>query len=616
MSSALRSKGKSTIVWALMGLLLLGLGGFGVTNFSGSISSIGSVGDVEIGVNAYGRALRAEMQAQGGQQGRALTFQEASAIGLDAQVRARMFAEAALDDAAQKAGISVGDAEVARQITGAQAFQGLTGGFDREAYRMALRQQGLSEAEFEGQLRAESARLVLQGAIVGGVKAPKALTTTLADWILETRDLTVAELLPSDLSEPVGAPDDATLKAWYDAHPELYTAPETREISYLLLSPEMMLPEAQPSEEDLRAAYESRKAEFVTPERRLVERLIYPTAEEATAAKARFDKGEATFEALAAERGLTLADIDLGEAVPSDLGAAADAVFGLTEPGVVGPFDTDLGPALYAMNGILEAQEVTFDQAREDLASELSMDRARRLVQDAAPALEDELAGGATLEDLAKAGPAKLEKISFTAGSDSGIAAYQAFREAAAAVTAEDFPTLAELDDGGLFALRLDAVVPPALKPFDEVREQAVADWQKAETHTRLVALAEELKGKLTGGATLASLGLVTTHYAETGRGTYIESLPAPVSERAFEGAAGETAVIETPDTVHLVTVDRINTPDPKGEDMAGVVTSLDTQIGQQMAQDLYGLFSRRLQDEAGVRMDQSAVNAVHAQMN
>ena len=41
--TSLRTKGKSTVVWLLMGMLLLGLGGFGITNFSGTgTASIGS----------------------------------------------------------------------------------------------------------------------------------------------------------------------------------------------------------------------------------------------------------------------------------------------------------------------------------------------------------------------------------------------------------------------------------------------------------------------------------------------------------------------------------------------------------------------------------------------
>ena len=38
-----------------MGLLILGLGGFGVTNLSGTVRSVGSVGEADISLNEYAR---------------------------------------------------------------------------------------------------------------------------------------------------------------------------------------------------------------------------------------------------------------------------------------------------------------------------------------------------------------------------------------------------------------------------------------------------------------------------------------------------------------------------------------------------------------------------------
>ena len=53
-----KNKGASIVVWGLMGLLVLGLGGFGVTNFGGGATSIGSVGGRDIESGDYGRALQ------------------------------------------------------------------------------------------------------------------------------------------------------------------------------------------------------------------------------------------------------------------------------------------------------------------------------------------------------------------------------------------------------------------------------------------------------------------------------------------------------------------------------------------------------------------------------
>ena len=99
MSNKLRSHGKSVVVWVLLAMLVLGLGGFGMTNFGGRTTAIGSVGETEISVNDYARALRDEMNAATAQIGRSFTIAEAKQMGLDRQVQGRMFGQAAVSEA-------------------------------------------------------------------------------------------------------------------------------------------------------------------------------------------------------------------------------------------------------------------------------------------------------------------------------------------------------------------------------------------------------------------------------------------------------------------------------------------------------------------------------------
>ena len=74
----------------------------------------------------------------------------------------------------------MGDATVQAEILGISSFQGIDGSFDREAYRFALQNAGLSEGEFETSIREEIARSILQLATVGGASAPEGLVQPLA----------------------------------------------------------------------------------------------------------------------------------------------------------------------------------------------------------------------------------------------------------------------------------------------------------------------------------------------------------------------------------------------------------------------------------------------------
>lgn len=615
MSNKLRSHGKSTVVWVLLAMLILGLGGFGVTSFSGGNAAIGAVGDTEISVNDYARALRSEMNAASAQLGQPVGMAEARAMGLDRQVQGQIFGEAAISEQARRLGLSVGDAEITRQIQSARAFQGLNGQFDRETYRQALRNEGYTEATFETQLRADVARSILQTAVVGGVTAPATLTDAYAAFLTESRDLELAEVTEADLSATIPEPTEDALKAWHQEHAAEFTAPETREITYVWLTPLMLRDQVQVDDAALQAAYDARRDEFVQPERRMVEELVYPSAEEAAAAKAKYDAGEASFADLAAARGLSLEDIDMGEVTRDRLGPAADAVFALEEPGVVGPIESALGPALYAMNAILPGQEVTLEEARDELVGEAEMARARKMIGDQTADLEDRLAGGATLEQMAEETEMELGTLSFGPGTDAGIAGYEAFRAAAAAVTEEDFPELGNLDDGGVFALRLDGITPAALKPFDEVRDQVAASWRAAQLTTLKSERAAEIVAAVEGGATLASAGVLVESHGAVPRTGFLPGVPQGLLPKAFETEPGKAAVVTEGGRVFVLSVTRVIAGDPASDEAAQVRSAAGRQIGQSMANDLIALYASAAQAEAGLTIDTAAINAVQAQL-
>ena len=646
----MRGKGKSTIVWLLMGMLVLGLGGFGVTNFSGGSADIGSVGEVEISANDYTRTLRAEMQEFSARTGRQVTAAEAKAIGIDQAALARLYTTAALEAEAQRLGVSVGDKPVLEQITAVPAFRGLDGKFDRKVYSDTLRREGMTEAEFEHDLRMDEARQILQRATLAGVTAPAPVTALTQQWLLETRDIAWTELTTADLAAPVALPDQATLEAWHQANADRFTAPEIRKISYVWLTPEMLEDKVELDEQALRDLYQERIDEYEQPERRMVERLVFPSMEAAEQAKARLDSGEVNFEQLAGERGLALSDIDLGEVAQADLGAAGEAVFALDQPGIAGPAASDLGPALFSMNAILEPVSIPFEQARDDLRVEAAVDRARRQIEDQSGDFSDLLAGGATLEDMAKETPMVLGQIDWTQDLEAepeSIAAYPEFRERAATVTERDFPELADLEDGGVFALRLDKIEPPALIPFAEVRDRVAEDWLQNETRRQLLALAEERHVAVEAAAEAAMDAVpaaATDPVAQAAgalepaapapaapapaaaapaqvmagltRGGFINGVPQDLVVQAFEIAEpGQMLVVDADNRVFLVTLDAIHPAASDDEEAQQVRDGIDARLADSMRQDVFDYFTRALQSQAGVTLNQTAVDAVNAQV-
>ncbi len=614
MAGAAKGKASQAIVWIILGLLIVGLAGFGTANFGGSSQAVATVGKREITVQDYARALQDELNAFQAQTGKPLPLSQALAFGLDKRVLRSLLVKAALDNETQRLGVSVGDTRVRDQIVQIPAFQGTDGKFDREAYRYALERANLKEAGFESVIRDEAARSLLQTAVMSGVVAPGTFTSTLLDYVKEARNFTWAALKRADLVTAPGAPTQAQLEEYYNANKAEFTLPEARDITYVWMTPDMIVNTIKIDEETLKAAYQDRISEFNRPERRLVERLVFADEAEAAAAMARLKDGKITFDKLVEERGLTLTDVDMGDVTVADLGDAGKAVFALKAPGLVGPQPTVLGPAIFRVNAILPAETTSFKDARKQLFTEIAAERARRKITDEITAVDDLLAGGATLKEVAAETPMVLGTIKWTPASEGGIAGYQAFQDAAASAKVDDFPAVNELNDGGIFALKLNKIIPPQLQPLDQVKDKVAAGWERAEVTKRLMELANSLVPSVKQGTQMAALGLTATVEEGQTRDAFIEGTPRDLVSQVFDMKEGEVRVLQGDEAAFIVRLDKIVPADLGDAETAAVRTAIEKQTAQLLSQDIFDSYAAAIQSTAGITINQTAINAVHTQ--
>ncbi len=606
---------KNIAVWIMLIMLIIGLGGFGITSFGGNITKVGSVGGRAISTDDYARALRTEVDAFSQQFGAPLTMEQATALGIDRRALGNLVNETALDVESARVGVSVGDARLATELADIPAFHDTTGKFDRSFYTEALQRNGLSPGDFEQKLRDSLGRGIVQGAIASGFATPKSAVDTLHAYVAERRGFSVLPLNQSDLAALPVAPDDATLTTYYTENIARFTKPEAKRITYAALLPETLAPDMPIDDKALNDLYNSRIDEFVAPEKRIVEQLVYPDDAAAAAAKARLDAGE-TFETLVADRGLTLEAIDLGDVSEAELGAAGAGVFALSEPGIVGPLPSPIGPAIYRMNAILPAQDITLDEVRADLSKDLQIDSARRAIADRVEELDDMIAAGATLEDLAKEKALTLATIDYAqqAPNVEGIAAYGAFREAADAAEEGVTSDIIVLEDGGLVALRLDEIVPPTPIPFAEAKPAVTASWLADATAKALSDRAIQIKADVEAGAALSTFGTVVTN-PEIARDGQVEGAPASLLTSVFEMAAGDVRVVEDAGYIAVVQLDKITAAPTDDAAATAVKAAIGAQMQQAISGDAFDAFTTAIAAEAGIQLDQNAINAVHTQL-
>ncbi|SFR37634.1 peptidyl-prolyl cis-trans isomerase D [Yoonia tamlensis] len=597
----------------IVGVVLVGMAGFGSGGFTGNISSLGTVGDKDVPINAYQQQLNQQIQALSQQFGTPVSFQQAVAFGVDRSALQAVIRNRTLDNETAQLGLSVGDQRVFDQLKSIPAFQG-AGGFNAESYRLSLQQSGQSEAAFETNLRDEMARVLLQASVVSGLPEMDRFGETLIGFIGEKRSATWAFVDADMLTAPLPAPTETQIQDYYEANPAAFTLPEARDITYVWLTPDMIQGEMEVTDTAIAQLYQDRIAEFMQPERRLVERLVYLDAAKADEARARLDAGEVTFDALVAERGLTLNDVDMGDVDQEELRAAGEAVFAAQAGDVVGPFNSPLGPALFRMNAVLSAQETTLEEATPELRDELAADAARAVISGSADAILDLVAGGATLEDLAERTDLQLGTIRWTTEVAEGIAAYDNFRDAAAAAQTGSFAELLDLADGGVFALRLDGITPPTVQPLDDVRAQAETGAVAQIRQDAVRALAEDMAAQIDPQTAFDTLGLAQESGTDITRTGFVEGTPATFNTTLFEASVGAVNVLDAGDRALILRLDAIAAPDTQDALVAGQIESLAQTATTGIAQDIFAAYAAQLQKDTDVNINQATVNAVNAQ--
>ncbi len=90
---------------------------------------------------------------------------------------------------------------------------------------------------------------------------------------------------------------------------------------------------------------------------------------------------------------------------------------------------------------------------------------------------------------------------------------------------------------------------------------------------------------------------------------------PPTLLPAVFQMDEGELRVIEGEDFVGLVHLDSIQPATMEGPAARAIRDSLSAQIEQAISQDAFQLFSNALVAEAGVTLNDGAINAVHAQV-
>ena len=605
----------------LIGMLVISFAVWGIADiFRGyGRQTLISVGDTEILQQDYLRAQQDVLRAMSAQVGRSLSLQEARALGLDSQVLERLIGGAAVDNHARALHLNISDAALLEDIMKDPAFKDPTGNFSPAAFQQALHSIGRNEQGYLISLRERNLRRQILATIGKVVNSPEILVNALTSFNEETRTLRYV-LVPSSVVGTIPDPSEEDLKRYYDNHQSKFTQPEFRKVGVLAVTPETVKDQVEITEADLRAAYEANKEQLGKPERRQLQQIPFPDLAAANAAYQKIQSGT-DFAALAKEQGVSESDIDLGNVSRAELAdpTIAEAAFALEENKVSEPVAGKLGSVvLLRVTAIEPGKTPTYEEAKADLEKNLLKERASGAIFDLHDKIEDQLASGATLSEIAGNLKLTYERIDQVDregrkpdGSAVTLSAQKELLNAAFATDTGVENDPIDAKDEGVIWYEVLGVVPEQVKPFDQVKDEAAKDWRADELRTKVAKYAQDLVTSLNGGKTLEEVAKdlkaeVMTSDPVKRDGITVNVLPPAVAQAFTLPVKGYGSAPSAAEEGRIVfQVDKVTPPEPLA---AAEADRLKQQLGLLISEDAISEYFAALETRYGVKVNQPAL--------
>ena len=620
MLQAIRSRAGSFVVKALFGLLILTFGIWGIGDIfrnRPTDTTVATVGSESIDAAALQTALQPALERLSMQLGTQVDLRQAKQMGIVQQVLAQLIDNSIIDQEAKGMQLDVSDAVIRDMITRDPMFRGAGGGFDRNAFEALLAANHMTEAQYVERVRHDIARDDLLLSLTACVSAPQAIVDRLYRYRNEKR---VADIVALPVSSAVnfGQPSDAELKKFYDAHPDMFRAPEYRGFTMASLTPADLAAKIEIPEAKLKSAYDQRQDEFVLPERRDVQQILAPSEEKAKAVEAALAAGKDWTTVAQTIAGQDPQSIDLGlvkrEDLPKQL---ADAAFSLPLDKPSAPIKSTLGWHILQVVKIVPPTTQSFAEVKAKLQADLAHSEAADRLYDIGNHVDDAIAGGATLDEAAAKFGLKKTVINSVDEKGQGRDGKQVQLPVSPAdvlklaFATDEWRTtrVTQTSDGAIYVLHMDKIIPPSVRPLSEVKDKAVAAWQAEQRKDKVAKDANSLAAAVKPGMQLSTVAAATGLKATTSppfqrQPDNAAGVPPALVDKLFAAKPGGVVTASDATGSYVAQLIKVEEPKTTSKDATAdltreVTAGMQADLGDEFTRALHARFPVEIHREA-----------------
>ncbi|UPQ84584.1 SurA N-terminal domain-containing protein [Pseudomonas knackmussii] len=386
------------------------------------------------------------------------------------------------------------------------------GAFNAARFDQVIQQMGYTRLQFRELLKQEMLIGQLRAGISGSGFVTDEQIEAFARLEQQTRDFATITL-PADAAAVEVSDDEA--RKYYEENTGRFRSPEQVVLEYVELTKDSFFDQVEASDEEVEQLYQQRIANLAE-QRRAAHILVEADGSGDADAKAKIDgiakrltEGE-DFAALAKEMsedpGSASEGGDLGFAGPGVYDPAfEEALYELEKGQVSAPVRSDFGWHLIKLLGVQSPEVPTLESMKPELVRELKAEQVEQRFVEASKQLED-----TAFESSDLAQPAQELGLSVQTteafGREGGADGIAANRQVIQAAFSDEVlidganSSVIELDPDTVVAVRVKEHLQPEVLPFDEVRDDIIAQLKRSKATEQAQEAGEQLIASLREG--------------------------------------------------------------------------------------------------------------------
>lgn len=605
-----RSKASSWVMKIILGLILLSFGLWGISGiFAGRANQqiVAKVGDVKIGKDYFLHVLQQRVrEANKALKGSAsFTLEQAIGLGIHKVLLNEIINKTLLDIESRDLKLTTDLGSIKALIKSDPVFLDKNGKFDRDKYEEILRRAAISEEQLVADKQKSLINMQLLSSITALSNIPATLSIEMFKMLSEQRYLKVYEVDSKQIARQKEFKsmkiDAGTLEQYYEKNKDAYKVPEKRRATILIINANKISRNYHFNQDEIQQAYEEKIGDYAVPEKRNV--TIW-TAPDEKAAKMLFkDIKKKKY------KHHKDSEVPMNNITQDDLqDSVADAVFSEDKPGLVGPVKTDDGYQIVKINKIKPGRTQSLREVKAQVIEDLKHQKLSEDIATLTQKIEDEVSGGATLEEIARNHELQIVHSGFFAKheeAENPQVSPEMVKAAFDQSAGEDGPVI-EVNQNMLFILRVDEIkeshIPEAASIKNSIRDDIVK--QKAmEKAENIAAQLKNIKNNRAMDAFVRKNAFIRSKsYPWVNMQTISKTKLSPkIIEKAFSQNKGEKGIVKIDS--HIYVVQTIDTKPVEVESDLRGYKEMKNSLMEVLNQDIFAQYMQALKAKHGVEI-------------